>query len=156
MLDLPDCPFEATRLLPPLDVQAVTNEGIDELRKMPEVEKYSIVGSSLYLPNPNDVDFCVLLRAGRDPCLYASQLAADGWGHCGEYDEQDGRWCAIRRGYLNLMLTNDPKWFDGYVLAMEVCEALNLQDKADRIVVCRVVRDGYNATEAKARRDGRP
>lgn len=112
---------------------------------LPGVIDHALIGSAMYLPTPNDVDFAVLVP---DDCIsFADQLARDGWGNCGEYDSTEGVWCAIRREGLNLMVTHDRGFFDRYKTAMEVCKALRLEHKEDRIAVCQIVRDGLTADQ---------
>jgi hypothetical protein len=65
---------------------------------------------------------------------------------CGDYDAEAGTWFAVRRGNLNLMVTHDRRWYEDYLLAMEVCKVLRLEHKDDRIAVCRVVRDKLRLT----------
>jgi hypothetical protein len=85
----------------------------------------------------------------------ARYLFGDGWITCGgEYDDQDDKWGAIRKDNVNLIVTVDPAWYERAKLANEVCYALRLQDKGDRVVVYRVVRDGYDQQQANARRYG--
>lgn len=134
----------------PDQVKAAIAEGQRFLESFaPAVRRHAIVGSALYLPDPTDVDFVVELNT--DCFAWASDLlnSAQNWTVCGDYDTREGRWLAVRNGFVNLMLTHDPKFFDGYVLAMEVSKALNLQSKAERIAVCRVIRDGCPAYEAR-------
>lgn len=55
--------------------------------------------------------------------------------------------CAVRRENINLMVSHDPKFFADYKTAMEVCKALKLKHKEDRIAVCQIVRDGKKAED---------
>jgi hypothetical protein len=133
-----------------LDVVANTTSW---LAKKPAVEAFELVGSALYHPEPKDVDFAVYMKGHEVGSLIAEHfedfLLCDA-----EYDDQDHKWAAIRRGQVNLIVTVDEEWFERMVLASKVCHALKLQDKGDRIVVHRVVRDGYEPDAANARRDG--
>lgn len=122
------------------------------LRDMPRVAEFSLIGSAMYMPAEacGDVDFAVLLKDGEDALRYLSELAVQGWSHCGEeYDTQHGTWGAVRRDNLNLMVTHDRAWFERYKVAMQVCKVLRLTNKEDRIAVCRVVRDGLSADEVR-------
>jgi hypothetical protein len=86
---------------------------------------------------------------------YGRWMFGSDWCLCGvEYSDQDDTWGAIRKGSINLIMTNDEGWYKRSVTASRVCEALKLTNKDDRIVVYRVVRDGYDAESANARRDG--
>ena len=118
------------------------------ISSMHNVIEFALIGSAMMeLPEVHDIDFAVLLAPGQDAIEYSMALHEAGWGVCGDYDATGGTWTAIRRGLLNLMITHDPKFFAGYKTAMEVCKALNLQHKEDRIAVCQIVRDGKKATE---------
>ena len=110
---------------------------------------HHLVGSAAYMHEPNDVDYIVLTRG---PWVDLAQYFVEkGWQECGEYDAgEEQRWGAIRLGDLNFMLTDDGQFMDDYVKATELCKALNLQTKKERIIVCRIVRDGCNAAEALA------
>lgn len=143
--------------------------GTDILKHTKGVKDFCLVGSCIYMGSEaKDVDFLVLCDAedfnsGHDaPWPEATQHAngprhwfGSDWEMAPEYDDQDFTWGAIRKGNLNFILTVDPEWYKRYKLASEVCVALKLQDKADRIVVHRVVRDGYDAAAANNCRDGR-
>lgn len=132
-----------------VDIEEEIAEGHRLIATWPEIEKAAVVGSALYLGEANDVDFVVLLGKGFDLLEFQDRLKALAWEKCGEYDTgPDFTWTAVRKENLNWMLTTSPTFFAGYVTAMEVCRGLNLQTKADRIMVCRIVRDGMTATEA--------
>lgn len=141
-------------------VQAVIDTTV-MLEKHPKVLACTMVGSALYHPEPQDIDFLVLLNAPRffpadeDDMLAGRWAFGSEWALCGEYDDQDENiWGALRNGKANLIVTVNRGWYDLMVLSSKVCEALKLMDKGDRIVVHRVVRDGYEPHEANARRDG--
>lgn len=114
----------------------------------------ALVGSALYMPaeEVGDVDFVVLLGDGYEALQYMSDTLGDGdgWDWCGEYDTAFGEWGAIRRENVNLMITHSRAFFDGFKMAAQVCKALRLQSKIERITVHRVVRDGMSADEARA------
>jgi hypothetical protein len=121
------------------------------LRELPEVSEFSLIGSAMYLPAEavNDVDFAVLLKDGQQAIGYIGTLEAQGWEWCGDYDGVGGTWGAVRRENLNLMVTHDRQWYEDYKLAMEVCKVLRLENKEDRIAVCRVVRDKLPAESVR-------
>lgn len=110
---------------------------------------FALIGSAVYHDDPKDVDFLVLAK-GDDFREDARWSFGPGWDLCaGQYDEQDDKWGALRKGDVNLIVTVDPEWFKGAKLANEVCALLKLQDKADRVAVYRVVRDGMSAEAAR-------
>jgi hypothetical protein len=124
------------------------------LRANDKVLDFDPVGSAVYMEEAKDLDVLVLYDA---PSFLTDARWAFGpdWYLCaGEYSDTDESWGAIRKGAVNLIITVDRAWYDGMLKASRVCEALGLQDKGDRIIVHRIVRDGYDATDATARRDG--
>jgi hypothetical protein len=130
-----------------VNVQAEIDAGKALIAKLPAVLDSALIGSASYLPNPQDVDFAVLIGSGLDAMHYAEAMHEAGWELCSEYDGVGGTWAAVRHGFLNLMVTHDPKFFTGYRTAMEVCKALHLVRKEDRIAVCQIVRDGLTADQ---------
>lgn len=114
---------------------------------MPYIVNHALIGSAAYLPNPADVDFALLIAPNIKAFDYLDGLIAGGWQACSDYDTQHGAWGAVRSGNINLMVTHDPVFFDRYKTAMEVCKALRLERKDQRIAVCQIVRDGRTADE---------
>lgn len=127
-----------------------------------EVIDFCVVGSAIYHPEPKDLDFLVLTKHAS----FIGGTTGDGNGAArwafgeewltigGRYDDQTDKWGSIRKDDVNLIVTVDPEWFKRAKLANEVCAALKLMDKGDRIVTYRVIRDGYSAEQANLRRDG--
>lgn len=127
------------------------------------VKKFALVGSSLYVSDPKDVDIAVLLtdkmtvsawcedRENKTP-LGTHNPMGDNWRNCCEqYERQkDDDWQALRKGNVNLLVTADESWFDDMVTASEVCAALNLERKSDRVRVHRVIRDRLPWEQAKS------
>lgn len=137
----------------------------------PRVKNFQLVGSSL-IDEDTAKDLDVLVLTDHAAFMSGSEDAGDGvtmscddhsarwafgteWSVIGgRYDDQTDKWGSLRSGDVNLIVTVDPEWYSRAVIANEVCCALKLLDKGDRIVVYRVIRDGYNAEQANARRDG--
>ena len=87
-----------------INVPELILKGAELLRGMKGVRKYSVIGSALYLPEQaNDVDFAVMLRHQMDPIDFVATLEREGWGRCGNYDQHDSKWAAIRKDELNFM-----------------------------------------------------
>lgn len=126
------------------------------LAQHPKVRKFQLVGSSLIdEETAKDLDVLVLVE-GTAFLTDARWAFGPEWDTVGgRYDDQTDQWGSVRKGVVNLIVTVDPAWYDRAALANEVCVALKLKDKGDRIVTYRVVRDGYSADDANARRDGR-
>lgn len=126
-----------------------------EFAECKHIKEFDLVGSAVYHPEPKDIDFLVLIE-DEDVLSAARYLPGmQSWTtKTGEYDDEDGKWGSFRAGNINVILTVDKGWYDRAKLANEVCHALKLMDKGDRIVVYRVIRDGYTAEQANSRRDG--
>lgn len=99
------------------------------------------VGSSYILGKGADIDVLVLVPAVD---TYGAALVAEGWLRDGTTD-YPSEWASFRKGEVNAILTADAGWYDRFALAAEVCKALKLADKADRITVHAVIRDGKTA-----------
>lgn len=122
--------------------------GEEFVRTLPGVAEFSLIGSSMYLPDAQDIDYLLLVNDGRVGCDYAADLTNTGFQPCGEYDTAQGHWCAVRRDRLNIVITSDPEFYQRFKRAMEVCKALRLTNKDERVAVCRIVRDGWDADAA--------
>ena len=105
---------------------------------------------SNYTCNPpvtdTDVDFLVLVE---DLGTATARLGHDGWHMCagkeGHYENDKDyslTWYAVRKGKVNLILTEDPSWYNRAVHATTVCKQHNVLEKSDRIVIFRWLRDG--------------
>jgi hypothetical protein len=132
-----------------IDIQAEIKAGEALIQALPAVKDFALIGSATYRPDPHDVDFAVLIDPAHNAVDYCTVLVNDGWGNCGDYDGVGGIWAAVRRENLNLMVSHDPKFFTDYKTAMEVCKALRLEHKEDRIAVCQIVRDGKTAEQVR-------
>ena len=133
-----------------MNIQEELKIGESLISALPNVLGHALIGSAMYMEDAKDIDFAILIEG--DAMDYTSKLHDSGWGLCGEYDNAVGDWAAVRKGNINFMVTHSPKFFQDYKTAMEVCKALKLTDKEDRIMVCRIVRDGFSADAALAHR----
>ena len=115
------------------------------LRRHPQVAYASLVGSTAVLGEGADVDLLVMLEQGvkhkgwkaREesiPCLDNTY-------------EGSGDFSASRAGVFNYIVVDDQELYSGWLAAGEVCKYLQLKDKAQRIAVHRIVRDGLDADE---------
>jgi hypothetical protein len=122
---------------------------------LPQAAQFALIGSASFMPPEqcNDIDFAVMLCDGFNAIQLSQELVGTGFAAgCTDYDAQDGKWVAVRVGRVNLMLTHDRAFYDGYLRAMEVIKYLHLTKKSDRIAVCQIVRDGMTAETVKAGR----
>lgn len=118
--------------------------------------KSAVVGSSrVDGVDPKDLDIAVLLTEDSVPIDWYDNFDSAKLPELQDYDTAGPvKWATFRVGLVNYLVTNDSGWFDRMLVANEVIAALKLTDKGDRIVVNRIVRDGYNAQQAEARRNG--
>lgn len=134
-----------------MDVKAEIEEGKKIIANLPYVRDFCLIGSAMYLDDANDVDFLVLTELAVPANEFAYRLVNAGWSPCSKYEVSDGSGCspfaAVRLGNLNLIITHDTKFYERYKTAMEVCKALRLVHREDRIAVCQIVRDGRIADE---------
>ena len=116
----------------------------------PAVVAASHVGSSRYREDYNDLDIAVLLHEGIDVQAWADNYKAQGYTSCSHYADggTDDEWTALRSSDLNLIAMTSVARYHKTLLADEVCKALDLKAKVDRIKVYHVVRDGASAEEA--------
>lgn len=122
------------------------------IAKMEFVTDSKMIGSASYMPEAaEDVDYLLLVK-GNAIALGGAMESVGGWENCSDYEgvpENESLWTAIRKGFLNLMLTHDKAFFDKFVAATEVCKALKLTEKKDRVMVCQIVREGITADMAR-------
>jgi hypothetical protein len=118
---------------------------------LPGVVDSTLVGSAAYLNNPKDIDFLILLQPEYDLIQYKDGLLTRLWEDCSNQDYlgMGSTWFSVRQDNINLIITSDQKFFDGYKRATEVCKALRLESKSDRIAVHYIVRDGLTADEVQ-------
>lgn len=118
------------------------------------------VGSSYIVGHGKDLDIVVLVcgtedevpvhyQAGRRLVKAGYQSSSDGSGE-GEDDFN-----CYRKGSVNVMLTARSHWFQNFLMASEVCKALRLTEKWQRVAVHRVIMDDEDAETATAFAKGR-
>lgn len=107
----------------------------------------SMVGSTYVLGSGNDIDYVALVPSVEDA---VEALLDDDWvlGSSDEYPTDAFK--SLRRGKLNLMVTDSELFYKDYVLSSEVCKVLQLKDKLDRIRVHRVIMDCETAEQVWA------
>jgi len=99
---------------------------------------------SNYICNPpvedTDIDTVVLVEDLSD-ALQA--YSAEGWTYCGkDYEANMLDWFAVRKGKENHIVMKDLERFQHWITATELCRALNLLKKQDRILVFNTIVDG--------------
>lgn len=129
----------------PLDIKATAAEAERIIAGLPRVLASRMIGSATYLPDPSDVDYLVHVDTSWATEYVGAHLAA--FMNCGEYDTADGAWAAVRKGDLNIIVTTDAQFYNLFGRATEVCKALQLVHKDQRVAVCQIVRDGKTAEQ---------
>lgn len=129
---------------------------------LPNVLQHRLIGSAAFMPEQAaDVDFALLID--EDQVLTLGEyvrhhlVGEQDFSMCGDYDAGNGFnkiWTSVRRGNLNLMVTDDADWYEKYTTAMEVCKYLQIGSKDQRIAICRIVRDGWTAEMVKSNGKG--
>lgn len=132
-----------------MNIKEEIENGKTFISTLPNVLDSALIGSALYMADAKDVDFAILIDG--NAVDYATALTVKGFNLCSDYDVREGMWDSVRKGNLNLMITHSSEFFRGYKTAMEVCKALRLTNKADRIMVCQIVRDGLTADQVATR-----
>lgn len=126
----------------PLEVEIEKFCGV--ARKLPGAIHVELLGSALYLENPNDIDIGVLVE---DFSKFMQDRLVEGWESTGDYSMSGTDWGSIHLGKINMIVMADPDRMERFHLAMQVCKYLNLTEKKDRIAVCQIVRDKVDAWE---------
>lgn len=94
---------------------------------------------SRYICHPpvmdTDNDTVILANGYYD---WVTMLLKDGWEDCGQYN-QGGDFRAFRKGQENYIVTERDDFFQSYVLATSAAKALNLREKAQRILLFEVI-----------------
>jgi len=95
-------------------------------------------------PEDTDEDWCVFV--GDSLYDVFTNLLHVGFERCGDYivpeEVKEVVFVALRRGTLNLVVTNSEDFFNKTILARDVCKKLNLMNKDDRITVHWAIRYG--------------
>lgn len=109
---------------------------------------HTVVGSALYRDDAQDLDILVMLNEDYPDGigLWVGEEIGEGWS--GSNYDTDGSWIAVRKDNVNLIVTDDLEVYTKYNAASQVCMALSLPTKAQRMIVYRIVRDGMNAKTA--------
>lgn len=107
----------------------------------------AIVGSVYILGEGNDLD--VLVRA-EDANDAMDRLETEGYRPTGNPSGEEDDFLTLRKGHINVIVTQSQEFFDNFLEAAEVCKLLKLTSKQDRIAVHRVLMDGESAEVARA------
>lgn len=123
-------------------LEALIEQTLELVHKMDGVLHCELMGSAMYLENPNDIDIGVLVELFGD---FMQARLEEGWESCGDYSMSGSDWGSIRKGKINLIVMADPARMERFHAALQVCKYLELKDKKDRVAVCQIVRDKLEA-----------
>jgi hypothetical protein len=112
------------------------------------IRDHQLVGSTYTLGHGRDIDFAVLI-AETDLNVRPVWLGVE-WQREGSDAYEGNIFASYRNGNFNLIVMNDAEVYRKYLTAMEVCKALKLQTRRERVIVCRIVRDGMTAEQAES------
>jgi len=105
---------------------------------MDKVIKCEYVGSRVTCkPPPNDTDEDVLVLTDNIKELIHD---CDGVGfeiNFGDYKLVN--FTSLRKGYINLIVTDEEEFYEKFLLATHVCKSLNVLDKEDRITIFQAI-----------------
>lgn len=114
----------------------------------------ALVGSAYTLgpEQAKDIDLLVLIEGS----VYGNRMLGEPGGSA----EQDAKeckenaelWTSYRDGDVNYLVTNDASFYHRSLAAAEVCKALRLENKGQRVAVYRMVRDGLKADNPEVTR----
>jgi hypothetical protein len=105
------------------------------------------VGSSYILGEGMDLDIVALIHRDVGISRAEELLSSADYGVSsdGSGAVEDDKFRCFRKGDVNVMLTADEDWFWNFVKSAEVCKALKLTEKWQRIAVHRVLMDDEDA-----------
>jgi len=87
-------------------------------------------------PVGTDVDYLILVTEHRASTLVSLGFEMDGSAY---YESSNRTFESWRRGELNLIVTEDVRFYERFMLATEVATELNLLEKKDRIVLFQAI-----------------
>lgn len=102
-----------------------------------KVERIEYVGSRVTCkPAPTDTDEDILLFTKDIKTLIADCIEV-GFTNGGFYEGTN--FCSMRKGEINLIITDKEEFFDKFMLATYVCKSLNVLSKTDRIIMFQAI-----------------
>lgn len=122
-------------------------EGLDQLRKDLDgfVMGASFTCGSAFVCNPPvlDTDLDAVVAVEGNSCAIWDTLKPLGYTNCSKSGENypGDDHCIVRKGRMNFIIVTTPTRYEQWKKATDICKALNLTDKADRVVVYQIIRD---------------
>lgn len=112
-----------------------------------QILEYRMVGSVYTLGKGRDIDFAVLVNNQFYLQEQPEWLVGE-WVREGADVYEGDSFASYRRGDINIIVMHDRDFYQKFLTAMEVCKVLKLQTRKQRVLVCRIVRDGMTAEQA--------
>lgn len=101
--------------------------------------KYAFVGSTETCdPSPTNTDLDILVLSKECANLLKTSKRL-GYSYTGSIiidesgDMEENQFFSIKKGIVNIIATEDARFFDRFILASKLAKRLNLLDKSDRI-----------------------
>lgn len=104
-------------------------------------------------PAPIDTDIDVLMLVV-DQIDFVTHCMLDGYRADSTYVNLLSRFISVRKGNINIIVTQDNEFFNRFSLAADLCKKLNLLDKELRILVHETIIN--NHTEKDTPQDNLP
>lgn len=104
----------------------------------------SLVGSVAIEGKGNDVDHLWLVVNKGDVIQYLTGL---GFIHEGNITYNNGDFESFRRMPLNIIITDLPKIFETWKVAVEVCKYVGVRTREERVAIHQIVMDGNASDE---------
>jgi hypothetical protein len=124
-----------------------TSRWLYDLHMVGKLIDYQMIGSTYTLGTGRDIDFAVLMPETFS-LLDQPEWLGEGWVREGADHYEGGAFASHRKGDTNIIMMNDCDLYQKFLTAMEVCKMLKLQTRRERVLVCRIVRDGMSAEQA--------
>jgi len=115
---------------------------------LPRVIKSDLIGSAMFSEQAKDVDMLVLISRETDPSDYFGYLAETGWLKDYDYELMSSNFYSFRKDMINIIITQSPEFYTRFYRAMLVCKYLKVPTRLERSVVCDIVINGRNPSEA--------
>jgi hypothetical protein len=124
-------------------------------RAVPHNDRYDVtgspVGSAYTVGEGNDIDVLLLVERedGDDQAIEDVMRALDeaGFSYTGDPSGDEDEFRTLRRGDINVIVTDEVDFFVRFMRAAEVCKFLGLRQKWERIGVHRILMNDEDAGE---------
>lgn len=126
----------ATMTLPKIHQEELEAQLFQKLLDTKVLEMAAVGSRVTCNPAPTDTDEDILILT-EDVALFLGDALEAGFSNCGFYVDCD--FISLRKGEINLIVTEESSFYNKFILATHVCKALNLLDKEQRITVFQAI-----------------